>query len=96
MDEPLADLDPPHQADWLGLVRRHVARGGTALTVLHEITMALHADEMIVMNEGRIVHQGPCAQAATHRALEAVFGGRVRVHCLDGQWLALPLLQGAD
>jgi iron complex transport system ATP-binding protein len=90
MDEPLANLDPPHQADWLRIVRRHVERGGTAVSVLHEITMALHADEMVVMDAGRVVHQGPCAQAQTHRALEQVFQRRVSVHSLAGQWVALP------
>jgi iron complex transport system ATP-binding protein len=29
MDEPLANLDPPHQADWLTLVRQLVAQGTT-------------------------------------------------------------------
>jgi iron complex transport system ATP-binding protein len=90
MDEPLANLDPPHQADWLRIVRRHVQRGGTAVSVLHEITMALHADEIVVMRAGRVVHQGGCDQPATHRALERVFDGRIAVHELDGQWLALP------
>ncbi len=90
MDEPLANLDPPHQADWLRIVRRHVQRGGTAVSVLHEITMALHADEMVVMRAGRVLHQGGCGQAGTHRALERVFDGRIAVHELDGQWLALP------
>ena len=90
MDEPLANLDPPHQADWLRIVRRHVARGGTALSVLHEITMALHADEMVVMAAGRVVHQGACADGGTHRALERVFEQRISVHSLAGQWLALP------
>ncbi|MDB5873191.1 MAG: transporter ATP-binding protein [Ramlibacter sp.] len=90
MDEPLANLDPPHQADWLRIVRRHVERGGTALSVLHEITMALHADEMVVMDAGRVVHQGPCSQTATHRALENVFEQRISVHSLAGQWVALP------
>jgi iron complex transport system ATP-binding protein len=41
MDEPLANLDPPHQADWLLLVRQLVASGKTVVSVLHEITMAL-------------------------------------------------------
>jgi iron complex transport system ATP-binding protein len=91
MDEPLANLDPPHQADWLRIVRTHVQRGGTALSVLHEITMALHADDMVVMKEGRVVHQGHCADAATHRALEDVFDGRIAVHPIEGQWVALPL-----
>jgi len=90
MDEPLANLDPPHQADWLRIVRAHVQRGGTAVTVLHEITMALHADDMLVMEGGVIVHQGACSQPATHRALERVFQGRISVHAIAGQWVALP------
>ncbi|MDP3759299.1 MAG: ABC transporter ATP-binding protein [Ramlibacter sp.] len=90
MDEPLANLDPPHQSDWLRIVRRHVERGGTALSVLHEITMALHADEMVVMDAGKVVHQGRCSDAATHRALEEVFQRRIGIHSLAGQWVALP------
>ena len=90
MDEPLANLDPPHQADWLAIVRRHVARGGTAVSVLHELSLALHADELVLVDEGRVVHHGPCDDAATHRALEGVFGGRVAVHSVAGQWVALP------
>ena len=90
MDEPLANLDPPHQADWLRIVRRHVQRGGTALSVLHETTMALHADDMLVVAGGQVVHQGPCSHPATHRALEQVFRGRIAVHALAGQWVALP------
>jgi iron complex transport system ATP-binding protein len=90
MDEPLANLDPPHQADWLALVRRHVGRGDTAISVLRELTMALHADELVVVADGRIVHHGDCADPATHRAVEQVFGGRVKVHAVAGQWVALP------
>ncbi|OIN93966.1 MAG: ABC transporter [Comamonadaceae bacterium CG1_02_60_18] len=90
MDEPLANLDPPHQADWLAMVRRLVAQGTTVVSVLHELWMALHADEMVVMRDGRITHQGTCADVATHRALEAVFDQRVRIHALGSQWVALP------
>ena len=90
MDEPLANLDPPHQADWLRIVRGHVKAGGTAVTVLHEITMALHADEMVVIDAGRVVHRGACLAPATHRALEKVFAGRVRVREIDGRPVALP------
>jgi len=90
MDEPLANLDPPHQADWLQIVRTQVRGRGTVVTVLHELNMALHADEIVVMEAGRVVHQGPCAEAATHRAIEAVFAHRIRVHALAGQWVALP------
>ncbi|NDP39136.1 MAG: ABC transporter ATP-binding protein [Rhodoferax sp.] len=90
MDEPLANLDPPHQADWLQMVRSLVAQGKTVVSVLHEISMALHADEMVVMAQGRITHQGTCSDAATHRALEAVFDQRITIHPLANQWVALP------
>ena len=90
MDEPLANLDPPHQADWLALVRELTRAGKTVVSVLHEIAMALQADDMVVMNHGRVVHQGACADAATHRALEDVFGRRIRVKAVDDQWVALP------
>jgi iron complex transport system ATP-binding protein len=94
MDEPLANLDPPHQADWMGLVQALVAQGKTVVSVLHEIGMALHADQMVVMARGHIRHQGACADAATHRALEAVFDDRIEVHGLQGQWVAMPRANG--
>ncbi len=90
MDEPLANLDPPHQADWLAVVRDLVAQGTTVVSVLHEISMALHADDLLIMAQGRITHQGACADPATHRALEAVFDGRISIHAIDQQWVALP------
>lgn len=91
MDEPLANLDPPHQADWLTVVRALVTQGTTVVSVLHEISMALHADQMVIMAAGRITHQGDCAQADTHRALEAVFDKRIAIHALHQQWVALPI-----
>ncbi|NMM08887.1 MAG: ABC transporter ATP-binding protein [Polaromonas sp.] len=90
MDEPLANLDPPHQTDWLLTVRGLVANGKTVVSVLHEISFALHADELVLMDQGRVTHQGLCTDAATHRALEQVFDHRIAVHQLAGQWVALP------
>ncbi|CAN5702571.1 ABC transporter ATP-binding protein [soil metagenome] len=92
MDEPLANLDPPHQADWLLLVLDLVAAGRTVVSVLHEISLALQADELVIMAQGRVTHQGPSADTLTHRALEDVFDRRISVRSLDGQWLALPVI----
>lgn len=92
MDEPLANLDPPHQVDWLLLVRELVASGHTVVSVLHEISMALHADELVIMAQGRILHHGGCDEAATHRVLESVFDQRLRVQRLADQWVAMPRL----
>ena len=90
MDEPLANLDPPHQTDWLLMVRALVASGKTVVSVLHEISFALQADEMVVMEQGRVTHQGGCSEAATQRALEQVFDHRISIFPLAGQWVALP------
>ncbi|MDB5779512.1 MAG: transporter related protein, partial [Polaromonas sp.] len=87
MDEPLANLDPPHQTDWLLTVRALVAGGRTVVSVLHEISFALQADELVVMDHGRVTHQGACHEPATHRALEQVFDHRIAIHPLAGQWL---------
>ena len=90
MDEPLAHLDPPHQADWLQIVRDLCARGITVVSVLHELNMALQADEVVVMARGHVQHHGRPDDTATHAALQEVFERRLRLIALDGQWLALP------
>lgn len=92
MDEPLANLDPPHQVDWLEQVRCFTAQNTTVISVLHEVGMALHADDMVVMHQGRVVHQGACSDVATHRAVESVFDHRIAIHILDGQCVAVPKL----
>jgi iron complex transport system ATP-binding protein len=90
MDEPLANLDPPHQTDWMLIVRELVARGTSVVSVLHELSVALQADDMLILQAGRVAHHGACADPATHAALEAVFEHRIQVRQLDGQWLVLP------
>ena len=90
MDEPLAHLDPPHQADWLAVARAQVAAGGTVVSVLHELGLALQADDLLIVGEGRIVHHGPCSSPTTHRALQAAFDWRIGVYQVKDRWVALP------
>ena len=92
MDEPLANLDPPHQADWLGMARSLAQDGRTVVSVLHELPSALHADALVIVAGGRVLHQGASDDPVTHRALEAVFDHRITVHAVDGQWVTLPRL----
>ena len=93
MDEPLANLDPPHQTDWLLLVRDLVARGHTVVSVLHEVSIALQADALLVLAQGRVRHAGACTDAATHRAVEQVFDDRITIQRLSDQYIALPKLR---
>ncbi len=90
MDEPLAHLDPPHQADWLDIVRAQLGQGVTVVSVLHELNMALHADDIVVMRKGRVTHHGPTDHPAAHAALVDVFDGRIRLARVEDQWVALP------
>ncbi len=96
MDEPLANLDAPHQALWWQVVREQVARGGTVVSVLHELTLALQADELLVLRGGRLVHHGAPADAATREAVQAAFDHALTLHEVDGQWVALPRLGAAQ
>ncbi len=90
MDEPLANLDPPHQSDWLALVRQLVADGKTVVSVLHETTMALQADDMLIMAAGKVTHVGKTADVATHRALEHVFENRIAIKPIENMLVSLP------
>lgn len=90
MDEPLANLDAPHQADWLLTVRELVTAGRTVLSVLHELGMALHADQLLIVRDGRVVHRGATRDEATHTALREVFEQRISLHEVDSQWVVLP------
>jgi iron complex transport system ATP-binding protein len=92
MDEPLANLDPPHQADWLCVVEALLLHGTTVVSVLHEITIALNANRLVVMREGRLMHHGATADPATRDAACRAFDDRIAIHPLLGQWVALPHL----
>jgi hypothetical protein len=92
MDEPLAHLDAPHQVDWLEQVHCLRAQGTTVLSVLHEVGMALQADEIVVMGQGRVLHHGASQDPATHAAIEAVLEHRVRICAVQDQWVVVPRL----
>jgi iron complex transport system ATP-binding protein len=58
--------------------------------VLHEITIALHADALVVMRDGRITHHGPTHDPVTHEAVKSAFDHRIAIHAVGDQWVALP------
>jgi iron complex transport system ATP-binding protein len=89
LDEPLANLDPPHQIDWLHAIRQQVNKGATVISVLHELPMALLADEMLIMQNGCNAYQGACSDPLTHRELENVFDNRLRVVRVKDVWTVL-------
>jgi len=91
MDEPLANADPPHRADWLNTVKAATLQGQTVVSVLHDLNMALRADTVVVMHQGRVVMQASPQEAVLRDCLQEVFEHRLVFHEVQGQWLALPV-----
>jgi iron complex transport system ATP-binding protein len=89
MDEPIANLDPPHQADWLQWQSTLSDQGKTSITVLHEIQFALQAENLILLSKKGVHHQGKSDDPLTHQALIDLFDGRIELAKLDNHWVAL-------
>jgi iron complex transport system ATP-binding protein len=89
MDEPLNNLDPPHQADCLSLIRGLVQNNKTVITVLHEISFALHSDDIVIMDKGKVINQGSSQDQNLHRDIEKVFDGRIKIYPLMDDFVVL-------
>ncbi len=90
LDEPVSHLDAPHQRLLAQVLRREAGRGRAVISVLHELPLALAADQVAVMQAGRIVAQGSRDDARVHRAIEAVFDQAVAIARVDERWVPLP------
>jgi iron complex transport system ATP-binding protein len=74
-DEPVAALDPRHQFGVMQLARNFVRHGGAALFVLHDLALAAHfADQIVIVKEGRIIAQGTPDEVMSSAQIFSVFG----------------------
>jgi iron complex transport system ATP-binding protein len=89
MDEPIANVDAPHQADWLATVQQRTQAGTTVVSVLHDLNLALRADQVLVMQAGRVVLQAAPHDPALHACLQEVFEHRLSFHQVQQHWVAL-------
>lgn len=81
LDEPATYLDLRHQVELYTLLRRLAdERGLAVLMASHDLNMtATHADEAIVLKEGRVIAQGDVRTTLTESTLGQAFDLRVRV-----------------
>lgn len=89
-DEPIAGLDPDAQLLALDLLREEAVRGAAVVLTLHDLGLAArYCDRLVVLEGGRVVAEGPPAQALTPEVLAAAFGldGRLELSP-DGAMLA--------
>jgi len=98
LDEPLAHLDAPHQRTLLQGLRLRAAAGHTVVTVLHDLSLALAADRVLLMHQARLCADGAPGDPALQREMHAVFGHSLDIVSLPGpaagapRWVALPRL----
>ncbi|MFN3616175.1 MAG: heme ABC transporter ATP-binding protein, partial [Rubrimonas sp.] len=75
LDEPTASLDLSHQITVMRAARRAAADGAGVLVVLHDLNLAAaFADRVVLMAAGRIVADGPPADALRADRLSALYG----------------------
>lgn len=75
LDEPTASLDPAHQHAVLGVTRRFARNGGAAIVVLHDLNLALHyADRVLLLSRGHVFAQGPAQTTLDAARLSKLFG----------------------
>ena len=59
LDEPLAGLDASYQRKILGMLTRLRNEGRTVVTVTHDLDMALHySDRILLLRDSRVINEG--------------------------------------
>ena len=95
LDEPATHLDAPHQRALLRTLAELAAAGTAVAAVLHDLTQALAADRVLLMDNGSLVADGAPGDPALHAALVRVFGGALEIAAVSVQggrrWVAVPL-----
>jgi cobalamin transport system ATP-binding protein len=94
LDEPTTHLDPPHQEDVARLLREQAHRCGvTVVSAIHDLSLALTADRLIVLGTRGVVGHGSVRDALAGDWLSAAFETHVNVVNHQGVHLWRPALE---
>ncbi|WP_374316448.1 ABC transporter ATP-binding protein [Aquabacterium sp.] len=92
LDEPTSYLDVPHQRLLTRVLQREAREGRTIISSVHDLSLALLADQVAVIDQGRIVAAGRSDDTLVHRAIEQVFRQAVSIMPVQERWVAVPQL----
>ena len=93
LDEPTSHLDPPHQEEIARLLRAQAReRGVCVLSAIHDLSVALVADRIVVMGQGGLIGHGTVREALVGDWLSTAFETRVEVIEHQGAHLWRPAL----
>jgi len=94
LDEPSTHLDPPHQEDVARLLHAQSSGcGATVVSVIHDLSLALAADRLLVIGPRGVVGHGTVAEALAGDWLSQAFDTPVRVVRHEGAYLWQPRLR---
>jgi iron complex transport system ATP-binding protein len=84
LDEPTSALDLHHQISVLNDLEVLKEKGVTIISTMHDITLAaMYADQIIVMQHGKILLSGTANQVIHSSELRSAFENRIDVYTLD-------------
>jgi iron complex transport system ATP-binding protein len=90
-DEPTASLDPRHQITVMKDLLAESRAGALVIVVTHDIWLASRlADEMVLMDKGRVISHGAPHEVLTDARLAEVYGISVRRLHSEGETLLAP------
>jgi iron complex transport system ATP-binding protein len=96
LDEPTIHLDAPHQRRLIRSLVSRAQSGAAVISVLHDLTLALAADRLIVMADGGIRADGAPDEARVRDCLAGVFDNALAIEPLNSagraRWAAVPIL----
>lgn len=93
LDEPCSGLDPATRRRFLNSLREVARSGVTLILITHHIEEILPEISRVVMIEdGRILADGPRSDVLTDARISELFGMRGRLE-QDGDWLRLRLVE---
>jgi iron complex transport system ATP-binding protein len=94
LDEPTTHLDPPHQEDVARLLREQAQRCGVSVvSAIHDLSLALTADRVIVLGHRGVIGHGSIRDALAQDWLSAAFETHVNVVEHQGVFLWRPALE---
>lgn len=74
-DEPVAGLDLAHQINVMQLLKSHCSFGHGAIVVLHDLQLASHfCDRLVLISDRRVITEGHADQVINNRFLRETYG----------------------
>jgi iron complex transport system ATP-binding protein len=79
LDEPTSHLDVRYQAELLRALRSEAERGVSSVVVLHDLTLAGHADRCILLSDGAVLADDTPGAVLRADLLSTVYGTLLEV-----------------